>query len=176
MSAPHVIPTFKKVGELLGAHLAGETGIDIVNYRISGTWGPLGHADPFVPAPELVHAATAGRTPDLSAFRSPVYAGDALDLCYVKDTGRAIALLQTAESLSHRTYNVASGRATSNAEVADAIRKVVPDAQVELPPGGADFGYLDITRLREDTGYEPAYDTVSAAADYISWLRAGNER
>jgi UDP-glucose 4-epimerase len=176
MTAPHVIPTFKKVGELLNAHLAGETGIEIINYRISGTWGPLGHADPFVPAPELVHAAADGRAPDLSRFRSPVYAGDALDLCYVKDTGRAIALLQTADSLRHRTYNVASGRATTNAEVAAAIRKVVPDARVGLPEGGTSFGYLDITRIRQDTGYEPAYDTERAAADYLSWLRAGNER
>jgi UDP-glucose 4-epimerase len=31
---------------------------------------------------------------------------DGLDLCCVKDTGRAIALLQVAEHLHHGTYNV----------------------------------------------------------------------
>jgi UDP-glucose 4-epimerase len=36
--------------------------------------------------------------------------------------------------------------------------------------------WLDITRLREDTGFEPRYDTAAAAADYIAWLRAGNQR
>ena len=36
--------------------------------------------------------------------------------------------------------------------------------------------YLNITRLRQDTGYEPAYDTGRAVADYVAWLRAGNER
>jgi UDP-glucose 4-epimerase len=36
--------------------------------------------------------------------------------------------------------------------------------------------YLDITRLHQDTGYRPAYDTERAVADYINWLRAGNER
>src|SRR6202012_1555581 len=46
MSAPHLIPTFKKIGELLDDYLAGATGIEIVNYRISGTWGPLAHSDP----------------------------------------------------------------------------------------------------------------------------------
>jgi UDP-glucose 4-epimerase len=35
---------------------------------------------------------------------------------------------------------------------------------------------LDISRLREDTGYQPAYDTEAAVADYISWLRDGHER
>ena len=97
MSAPHLIPTFKKIGELLDDYLAGATGIEIVNYRISGTWGPLGHSDPFFPAPELIHAAAAGRAPDLSGLRVQPHAGDGLDLCYVKDTGRAIALLQLAD-------------------------------------------------------------------------------
>lgn len=177
MSSPHLIPTFKKIGELLNAYLADATDIDIVNYRVSGTWGPLGHHDPFFPAPELIHAAADGRTPDLSGLRAPVHAEDALDLCYVKDTGRAIALLQTADHLHHRTYNVGSGRATTNAEVIAAIKKVVPDAQIELPAGGTNtHSFLDITRIGQDTGYQPAYDTERAADDYISWLRAGNER
>ncbi|MER5650159.1 NAD(P)-dependent oxidoreductase [Streptosporangium sp. NPDC002524] len=177
MGSFHLIPTFKKIGELLNAHLADATGIDIVNYRISGTWGPLGHSDPFFPAPELVHAAARGRAADLSGMSRPAYAEDALDLCYVKDTGRAIALLQTADKLRHQTYNVASGRSTSNAEIIAAIKKVVPDARIDLPTGGnASRAYLDITRLREDTGYRPEYDSERAAADYIAWLRAGHER
>ncbi|AGL13810.1 NAD(P)-dependent oxidoreductase [Actinoplanes sp. N902-109] len=177
MASFHVIPTFKKIGELLNAHLATVTGLDIVNYRISGTWGPLGHADPFFPAPELIHAAAAGRPADLSGLAHQPHLEDALDLCYVKDTGRAMALLQIADKLNHRTYNVASGRATSNAEVIAAIKKVVPDARIDLPAGGSgQSNHLDITRLHEDTGYRPEYDTERAAADYLAWLRAGNER
>jgi UDP-glucose 4-epimerase len=178
MNAPHLIPTFKKVSELLGGHLANATGIEVVNLRISGTWGPLGHSpDPFFPAPQLIHAAAHGRAPDLSGVGGRMHAEDSLDLCYVKDTGRAIALLQLAERLNHNTYNVASGHATTNAEVAAAIRRGVPDAQVDLPSGGdARQAWLDTTRLHEDTGYEPAWDTERAAADYIAWLRAGNER
>ena len=178
MSSPHLIPTFKKVSELLGGHLADATGIEVVNLRISGTWGPLGHnPDPFFPAPQLIHAAAHGRAPDLSGVSRRMHAEDSLDLCYVKDTGRAIALLQLTDRLNHRTYNVASGHATSNAEVAAAIRQAVPDAQVDLPSGGETRkAWLDITRLRQDTGYEPVWNTERAAADYIAWLRAGNER
>jgi UDP-glucose 4-epimerase len=178
MSSPHLIPTFKKVSELLGGHLADVTGMEVVNLRISGTWGPLGHSpDPFFPAPQLIHAAAHNHAPDLSGVRGRGHAEDSLDLCYVKDTGRAIALLQLADHLNHRTYNVASGHATTNAEVAAAIREVVPEAQVDLPTGGdTRKAYLDITRLRQDTGYEPVWDTGRAAADYIAWLRAGHER
>jgi UDP-glucose 4-epimerase len=178
MRSPHLIPTFKKVGELLGGHLSDATGIEVVNLRISGTWGPLGHSpDPFFPAPQLIHAAALGQAPDLSGVSGRMHAEDSLDLCYVKDTGRAIALLQLADHLNHRTYNVASGRATTNAEVCAAIRQVVPDANVELPAGGETRqAWLDITRLQEDTGYEPAWTLEQAAADYIAWLQAGNER
>ena len=178
MSSPHLIPAFKKVSELLGGHLADATGIEVVNLRISGTWGPLGHSpDPFFPAPQLVHAAARGRAPDLSGVGGRIHAEDSLDLCYVKDTGRAIALLQLADHLNHRTYNVASGHATTNAEVAAAIRTVVPAAEVDLPAGGdTRQAWLDITRLHQDTGYAPEWDVERAAGDYIAWLRNGNER
>jgi UDP-glucose 4-epimerase len=176
MTAPHVIPTFKKIGELLNAHLAGATGIEIVDYRISGTWGPGDpHGALFFAAPELVHAAARGTEPDLSTLPGPAYAEDAIDLCYVKDTAKAIALLQLADRLGHRTYNIGSGRATTNAEVIAAIKQVVPGARVDLPTGGeGGQNHLDITRLQQDTGYKPEYDTERAVADYIAWLRAGN--
>lgn len=177
MTSPHLIPAFKKIGELLGDHLAGATGIEIVNYRIGAIWGPTGRAaDPFFPAPQIIHAATRGTAPDLSSLYFPAHVEDAIDLCYVKDCGRAIALLQVADRLNHRTYNVASGRATTNAEIIAAVQKVVPDARIDLPTGGTgSLRYLDITRLYQDTGYQPAYDTERATADYIAWLRAGNE-
>jgi UDP-glucose 4-epimerase len=177
----HPIPAFKKIGELLADYLAGPTGIEMVSYRIS-PWGPGGNPrSPFTAVPQLVHAAARGVEPDFSALRSPAYAEDGIDACYAKDCGRAIALLQLAPRLSHRTYNVSAGRMLTNGEVAAAVRKVVPDARVALPEGHDPAGsgqevYLDISRLREDTSYEPAYDTERAVADYIAWLRAGHER
>jgi len=182
LTAGHVIPAFKKIGEVLADYIADATGVEVLNYRISAAWGPLGRtASPFFTAPALVHAAVRGTSPDLSGLRSPAYADDGLDLCYVKDCGRAIALLQLAEQLSYRTYNVAAGRATTNKELVGAIKKVVPDAQIELPAGRDPNGpghdtYLDIRRIRQDTGYQPAYPTERAVADYVGWLRAGNER
>lgn len=182
MTAGHAIPAFKKIGELLADYLAGPTGVEVISYRIAAIWGPLGRpASLFFAAPQLVHAAVRGMAPDLSPPNPAGFADDGIDLCYVKDCGRAIALLQLAERLRHRTYNVASGRATTNGELAAAIRAVVPGARIDLPKGRDPNGpghdlYLDITRLRQDTGYQPAYDPRQAVADYVGWLRAGNER
>jgi UDP-glucose 4-epimerase len=177
LTAQHPIPRSKKIAKLLGEPLAEATGIEFVNFRISGTWGPLGHEDPFFAAPALIHAAASGQPLDLSGLLVQPPLGNGLDLCYVKDTGRAIALLQVADNLKHRTYNVASGRVTTNADVIAAIRETVPDADLELPAGvGRAGAALDITRLGQDTGFEPEYDTRRAAADYVAWLKAGNSR
>jgi UDP-glucose 4-epimerase len=177
LTAPHPIPRAKKIGELLGEQLAEATGIEIINLRISGTWGPAGHEDPFFAAPALIHAAASRSPLDLSSLLVQPHLGDGLDLCYVKDTGRAIALLQVVDRLRYSTYNVASGRLTTNADIIDAIRTLQPGLNLELPQGATRPGNpLDITRLHDDTGYQPEYDTARAAADYIAWLRAGNSR
>ena len=182
MTAGHAIPAFKKIGELLTDYIADATGLEVLNYRISAVWGPFGRAaSPFFAAPQLVHAAARGTAPDFSALRSTAYAQDGGDLCYVKDCGRAIALLQLAPRVNHRTYNVAAGRITTYQEIVTAIKKISPDAQLELPEGHDPSGpgqaaYLDITRIRQDTGYTPAYNTDRAVADYLDWLRAGNDR
>jgi UDP-glucose 4-epimerase len=182
MAYTHEIPTFKKSGELLANLVGAKAGIDVVNLRLAAIWGPLGRAESrFFAAPRLIHAAVNGELADFSPPSAPAYAEDGGDMCYVRDCGRAIALLQVAQKLSHGTYNVGSGRVTKNREVAAAIRSVIPEASIaftagENPQASAQGAYLDITRLREDTGFAPAYDVERAVADYIGWLRAGNER
>jgi UDP-glucose 4-epimerase len=109
------------------------------------------------------------------------YAEDGADLCYVKDCARGIAPLQLAQKLNHRTYNVADGRVTKNSEVVDTIRAVLPAAGIGLPPGREPDGpgqdtYLDITRIHQDTGYQPESGVGRGMADYVNWLKAGHER
>lgn len=182
LAAAHPIPAAKKVQELLSNYLGTATTLQTYNFRIGAAWGPLGRAaSPFFAAPQLVHAAVRGTLPDFSMLRSAPHAQDSLDLVYARDCGRAIALLQLAGTLHHRVYNIASGRATTNQEVIGAIEKVVPGAQIDLPEGRDPNGSgrdrcLDISRLREDTGYQPDYDIERAVADYVGWLRAGHQR
>jgi len=95
MTAGHAIPAFKKIGELLADYVSDATDLEVISFRIGSIWGPLGRAaSPFFAAPQLVHAAVRGTSPDLSALPSPARADDGIDLCYVRDCGRAIALLQ----------------------------------------------------------------------------------
>ncbi|MBO2455053.1 NAD(P)-dependent oxidoreductase [Actinomadura barringtoniae] len=175
--AVHAIQASKRGAELYASLAADHAGFEVACLRIGGLWGPLGRAESrFLTLPQLVHAAVRGETP---GFALP-YADDAADLCYVKDCAQAIVLLQTAGKLGHRVYNVSSGRATKNEEVAAAINAAIPGAGISLPEGRDPSGppedlYLDTTRLREDTGFEPAYEIERGVADYVAWLRAGNE-
>ena len=174
LATGHSIPAAKKAIEILAGAAAG--GVEAVSVRIGAVWGPLGRASSrFIAAPALVHAAVYP-----GDQREPLgYADDAVDLCYVRDCGRALAALQTAGRLRHQAYNVGSGAATSNAQFVAALRSIVPTATLDLLPGRGPLAvpgdpYLDVTRVVTDTGYEPSYDLETAIADYVDWLRAGN--
>jgi UDP-glucose 4-epimerase len=174
MIAPHPIPAFKKIGEMIGGYVDAATELEVINLRLS-PWGP--GANPrssFSAVPQLVRAAALGTPPDFSAMQSAPCADDGLDMAYARDCGRAIALLALAPRLNHRTYNVAGGRVTTNQEVIDALadpRLSLPRREEPVPSV-----CLDIGRLREDTGYAPEYDTERAVADYVAWLRSGHDR
>lgn len=174
MAADNPFTTYKKSGELIASYIAGRAGFEMVNLRIGGIWGPLHrHASNLIIATKLVHAAVKGEVPDFTdRASSPIL--DGYDMCYVKDCARAIALLQTAPKLNHQTYNIGSGRVTRNQEFVTAIKSIIPDAQIDLPEGFYQDTYLDITRLRQATGYEPAYDVERGITEYVGWLRAGN--
>jgi UDP-glucose 4-epimerase len=174
------IPVFKKTAELFATLTGDSAGFDAVSLRIGTIWGPLGLPDsPFFALPRLLSAAVWGEDPDLTPPRPPAYAEDGGDLCYVKDCGRAIALLMLAERLNHGTYNVSTGRLVRNSEVVAAINAVVPGANITLPvgrnPDRPSDNYLDTTRLRADTGFRPEYDVERAVPDYVDWLR-GHDR
>ena len=128
---------------------------------------------PFFHIPPYINAVLRGEQP------RPLHADDGGDCCYAPDAGRAIALLMTAETLPHDTYNVSSGRPFTNREFADALQAIAPGLRLDVLPGrqhgpGAD-PYLDTTRLTQDTGFAPTFDVATAVADYVAW-RANNPR
>ncbi|MGH3260872.1 MAG: NAD-dependent epimerase/dehydratase family protein, partial [Trebonia sp.] len=128
---------------------------------------------PFFHIPSYVNAVLRGDQPQ------PLHADDGGDCCYAPDAGRAIALLTTAKTLRHDTYNVSSGRPFTNREFADALHAITPGLRPDLLPGRQDGPgsnpYLDITRLTRDTGFTPTFGVAEAVADYVTW-RANNPR
>jgi UDP-glucose 4-epimerase len=93
---------------------------------------------------------------------------------------RAIALIHTASHLNHATYNIGGGRAFTNSEVVASLSAAVPGFTTKLTPGKtvghpAD-PYLNLRRLRDDTGFEPRYSLDEGIHEYVTWIREGNAR
>ncbi|MEV0272385.1 NAD(P)-dependent oxidoreductase [Hamadaea sp. NPDC050747] len=171
---PHPIIAFKKAVEPLTTHSLRGSGVQPIILRIGSVWGPLMDPEsPFNRIPPYVSAVLRDEQP------APLHADDGGDSCYAPDAGRAIALLTTAEALQYDTYNVSSGQLSTNRDLVEAVRAALPGRRLELLPGrqhgpGAD-AYLDISRLSSETGFAPAFDSVTAIADYVAW-RTDNPR
>lgn len=172
---------YKKAFEILGLHYGDRTELEVIALRIGVIWGPLYHSMYNMPS-RMVHGARTGGRVDLTqAAGVPGGAGcqdDETDLCYVKDCAKAIQMAHAAAKLNHRIYNIGSGRASSNAQLREAVSKALPGARIELQPGrSAGYranAYLDLGRITADTGYQPDFSLESGAADYVAWLKAGN--
>jgi UDP-glucose 4-epimerase len=168
---------YKKALEVLAHHYGVRTGLEVINMRISGIWGPLYHSGMNLPS-RITHAAVKGVDPEYLGGNVP-FADDAQDICYVRDTAQGIRTVHLTETLEFKTYNVSQGEATSNAQLEAAIKKVKPDAKVNFQPGRSPRykkdNYLDNSRLGA-LGFTPKYNIDGAIADYVGWLDDGNEK
>src|SRR5207253_5104172 len=173
ISLPSMFPilAYQKIVGVAADHFAKKTGINTICARLMGMYGPFDGNQLGLEA-RLVHAAVSGKPPNLEN----VFFGNAEDtgdLCYIKDLARAIALVHSAEKLQYDVYNIGSGKLTPNKEVVEAVKRVVPNFKVELPPGHFPFPPLPLMetkRLQQDTGFTPKFDTQSAIRHYVDWL------
>jgi UDP-glucose 4-epimerase len=171
--------TFKKALEILGLHYASRTNLEVVALRIGSPFGPLYHSL-AAPTSRICHAAAKGVPTDFTGVRRGApYEEDDTDAFYVKDCAVAIQLLQMADKLSHRIYNIGSERPMMYGEFVEAVKTAVPNALVSLQPGRSPryrpHAYMDITRIKEEAGYRPQYNIKQAVTEYIDWLKSHPE-
>jgi UDP-glucose 4-epimerase len=120
----------------------------------------------------FLHLALGREVPN---WPGELFAEDANDLCYVRDCARGIAMLQTASSLSHACYNVASGVASSIGQVASLIQERFPDARLPVSPGrGPNYRRnpaMNIDRIGAEVGYTPRFSLEQSIDDFVAWLK-----
>jgi UDP-glucose 4-epimerase len=98
------------------------------------------------------------------------------DYIYAKDVGHGVALA-CEKPLNHQLYHLGSGRLSSPDDVALAIQEVVPGAKVEVlkkPVVGPFWRHeqiLDLTRVRDELGYEPQYDLPTGLRLFVDDLK-----
>jgi UDP-glucose 4-epimerase len=178
MSGANPIAANKKIFEIIGDTFALHEQMDVAFVRPSAIWGPLGRSrSMFFSLPQMAYAAAGDADRD---SLGKIYAEDGIDMCYVKDCGKAVALVAMSENLSQRTYNIGGGKAVTNAEIASKIQAVMPSVKFDLleganPQSVTENPYMDISAL-EALGFEPDYDLRQGLEDYMQWIQASDRQ
>ena len=99
------------------------------------------------------------------------------DWTYAADAAQGIALAFRVQAARHTTYNIAAGRSYTVRDVVDALRRIAPATDVTVGSGqwerrpctsrSTARGALDISRAREDLGYEPRYALEDGLGAYV---------
>jgi len=175
VTSPTQVSAFKKGMEMHAHFYAAQTKIDVVALRIGSIYGPF-YYSMHNPISRMCHGAARNTEPDFSDRPDgKIFEDDQADWTYVKDVARGIQQVHTADKLAHRVYNVASGRASSNRDAFEAVRKAVPGARCSAlkpgkTPGGSTNPATDLTWAAE-VGYRPEHTLETGIAAYIDWLR-----
>ena len=94
------------------------------------------------------------------------------DFTYVSDLADGLILAAERSPLPRPAYNLSSGILRTRGEFAEAVRRVVPQADIRLGPGIDPKRHLRgpclIERARADFGYEPRFTIESGVRDWIS--------
>jgi len=104
------------------------------------------------------------------------------DWIYGPDVARALVSLLDAPSLRHEVYHVATGVRWTLEDWCAGLRGLFPrfTFRTASAEGEATIGHagalgrapFNTRRLREDTGWEPAYTLERALEDFVAWRRA----
>jgi UDP-glucose 4-epimerase len=164
----------KLMGEHTAIYYAKNMGLDVAVLRFSTTYGPgktARHGKMGVTS-QIVENPFNGLP-----FHHPE-GGDAKDdFIYNKDSALGIYLATVADKVPSRIYNIGSGTGSTLGDLAVAIKKRIPTADIRIGPGhnflGMPYnphGVYDVSRARAELGFKTEYDIDRAVGDYVSSL------
>jgi ADP-L-glycero-D-manno-heptose 6-epimerase len=146
------------------------SGWTIIGLRYFNVYGPReGHKGG--PASMILHLARqmkAGQRPRI--FK---HGDQKRDFVYVKDIVEGS--IRALEAKGSGIYNLGTGQARSFNELVDVLNRSLgtdfkPD-YIENPHAHyQNFTQADLTRVRDNLGYEPKYPLEAGVADYMRWL------
>jgi nucleoside-diphosphate-sugar epimerase len=160
----------KASAELIGQHYAQTFGFEFRVCRVYFLYGPGKIPSNFIRLYQMAFGVLEGM-PDL---KMEAGATQKLDFTYIQDAARGTVQLYRAENLPQQVYNIATGQATSIAEViAIAKRHTHFPVDVEIGPGDlmSRAEALDISRAQRDLGYEPEFLLDEGIKIYADWIQ-----
>lgn len=173
--------TTKIAGEYLGLNYLDAYNVDFVVVRFAGIFGPWKSGTAGV-----VTNVMRGITERFVTERKIVldkgltWTGKS-DFVYSKDAGYSTVSACFAESPKSRVYNISMGESYTSRDVTEILKRLDPGIEIELhevpedhfgPQAVAPIPELDISKAREELGYEPKYKMEAAIKDYAGWLKS----
>ena len=161
----------KVCSETLGNYYRKRYGVEFVALRYPSIYGPgkLARHGVLALYGKIIEDAMAGREVSI-----PQGGDQRNDAVYVGDVAHSVVLALHAEDLTQWTFNIGTGRGVTLRDFADVLKRIFPDAKIDIGPG-LDFrdGYkqsycvFDIGKARDQLGYEPRYLLERGIEDYI---------
>ena len=161
--------------EFLGQQYANSFGFEFRISRVYFCYGPGKWPSGFIRLYRLGFGALEG----MHGLVMENGADQKLDFTYIEDAARGTAMLYQAETLKHHIYNIATGVATSVGRVAELCQQYSPfEVDVQLGPGELmqRCEALDISRARDELGFQPQYSVEQGIQRYADWIKKVIER
>ena len=168
LAAGDIYGATKASGDILTRAYAAQTGLDGIVLRFSWVYGPRRRTPCVVR--DMIKDAQAGR-----ATRLPYGRGFTRQYVYIDDVVSAvIAALDAGEIGAQRAFNVTGGQRLDFGEIADAVSRAVPEAQIALGDGAdpedQSHGRFDISAAARALGWQPRVAFADGVRDYARWL------
>ena len=163
--------------EQLGNAYKSEFGIDFVAVRLPAMWGP--GKNQLAGKSSLTGSGRFSEIVEKPAKGEPVTvtaSNQRYDLLFTKDAGQLIRRLLSAKQLQYTAYNAGSGTFVTLQEIAEELKKYLPQSEITFEEGYDFFaipcqGPLSTERAVRELGYQPIYQLGEAVRDYLSALR-----
>jgi len=162
----------KLAGELYMQAFAHTYGLETVRLRFFNIFGPRQRADsPYSGVIALfADAMLRGKTPRINGDGQ-----QSRDFTYVGDVVQALTKAAATPGIAGRTYNVGTGRGTSVLDLVAALNRLL-GTQAKPEHGAARAGDIrhsraDISAIRRDLGYEPAFTFEEGLRRTLDWYR-----
>src|SRR5215467_10436974 len=164
----------KAAAEIVGLTYYSTNNVDFVALRNSAIYG-YGMRYPMYIKPMVENSLRGQPT------RFAIGGDMRRDYTHVKDITQAVikALDVAPSALTQRVFNIGSGTMHSAAQVAEAVRTIIPNADIEIGAGMSEMeqndmrarGMLDLSAARQQLKYEAQFSLEAGIRDYIEMFQ-----
>jgi nucleoside-diphosphate-sugar epimerase len=175
MNPPSVYAATKASCEFMGRAYGKRYGFEFICLRyVGGLYGPSPaslKATREIAIQQMIRAAVKGEAAKINWPYAPA------EIVYGKDAAKGTVLAALKEKFTDTLFHIGAGTMLSGDDIAAAVRKAYPASKVELVKASAIMPYpesrlaSDLSRSKEQLGYEPDYPIDKAVVDYGATLK-----